>query len=686
MDHYYVLSRFLISRMLTVTKIPYMKAVKIALEVKKYLIDNNNFDVTQATLENILFDVMEGKGFGAEYKKRYKMVHQFHQERRPLIIIVCGAPCTGKSSLAQQLASRFNMPNVLQTDMFYELLRTSNDKPLNGQPLWKRSDLDSNQLVHEFQKECHVVRRSIDGDLVKTIRDGKSIIIEGLHLDPGLYLYEFGRYGIRHLHTRNDSLLPTQMSTAQQDDQVLVEPVNPEPMNPDTDVQQAARLEPDGRGSEMADAPSSHQTHATQDRTTSLLGSMQQMLRSQPVKPTSAATGMLFALQSVANRMSPVLSSYVSWQHTDRYGGQSDDRRRSQDQDRPDSQLSRSPGSEWIGQQLQKALHGLASTVAPRTPPSSTSPTRDTDAHKDTAVVPNKPPLDTQSSTDTDAHHLSAAAQSNLHGTSAEQQATLPSASQRAAQTSSVDVSPDARHVDQPAASQHSSLDVAQSTAAETRSAEGCAEQQHQQAQQQCQQQQQQQQQLQQHAAPGEDAAMPPAAGNANTTAAVEPQRPEGVHDRVPAAVALESPDEPHTHADKTDAHAQAAPQEATDLEQPQTVSQPEQKQEKKSPTPVFVPIVVSMDDRDHKLLVEEWYSRQMAMSGQLSNTAISDQEVTDSANAIYSRIRLLQEHLCTYSERNVPVVQINFANFSDTLDQLHDYLLQCIGSAMQQE
>ena len=53
----------------------------------------------QATLENILFDVMEGKGFGAEYKKRYKMVNQFHQERRPLIIIVCGAPCTGELHL-----------------------------------------------------------------------------------------------------------------------------------------------------------------------------------------------------------------------------------------------------------------------------------------------------------------------------------------------------------------------------------------------------------------------------------------------------------------------------------------------------------------------------------------------------------------------------------------------------------
>ena len=50
-----------------------------------------------------------------------------------------------------------------------QLLRTSEDKPLNGRPLWERSDLDVAQLVNEFQRECHVVRRSIDGDLVKVL-------------------------------------------------------------------------------------------------------------------------------------------------------------------------------------------------------------------------------------------------------------------------------------------------------------------------------------------------------------------------------------------------------------------------------------------------------------------------------------------------------------------------------------
>lgn len=64
-----------------------------------------------------------------------------------------------------------------------------------------------------------------------------------MHLDPGLYLYEFGKYGIRHLHTRNDSLLPSQASTAQHEDPVVVEPDNPEPMNPDAAVQKGAEME-----------------------------------------------------------------------------------------------------------------------------------------------------------------------------------------------------------------------------------------------------------------------------------------------------------------------------------------------------------------------------------------------------------------------------------------------------------
>lgn len=200
-DHYYILSRFLISRMLLVTKIPNHAAIKISLELKKLLIDNSLLDVSQSDLEANLFKLMERRGYGAEYIERYKMMTRFHHQRTPLIIIVCGTACVGKSTLATQLAQRLNLPNVLQTDMVYELLRTSTDSlniaPLSSTPLWARDFASSEELIREFCRECRIVRKGLDGDLKKAMKDGKPVIIEGLHLDPSIYLMneESGGFG-----------------------------------------------------------------------------------------------------------------------------------------------------------------------------------------------------------------------------------------------------------------------------------------------------------------------------------------------------------------------------------------------------------------------------------------------------------------------------------------------------------
>ncbi|KAI3458310.1 hypothetical protein Pfo_014973 [Paulownia fortunei] len=189
-DHYYVLSRFLLSRMLTVTKIPNHVAIKIALELKKLLIDNSLLDVSQSDLEANLFKLMERRGYGEEYISRYKMMTRFHHQRVPLVILVCGTACVGKSTIATQLAQRLNLPNVLQTDMVYELLRTATDAPLTSSPVWARDFSSSEELITEFCRECRIVRKGLAGDLKKAMKDGKPIIIEGIHLDPSIYLMD----------------------------------------------------------------------------------------------------------------------------------------------------------------------------------------------------------------------------------------------------------------------------------------------------------------------------------------------------------------------------------------------------------------------------------------------------------------------------------------------------------------
>lgn len=172
------------------------QAVKIALEVKKALVDGDRLDLRQEALEEVLFASMRARGFGDEYIQRYRMMNRFQQAKRPLIVMVCGSAAVGKSGLAQALASRLNLPNVLQTDVLRDLMQGGEGAPLLEEPLWMRPGLDDPAALAEaYREESAVVRRALDGDLVKCIADGKSIIIEGLHLDPGLYLDEYGPGG-----------------------------------------------------------------------------------------------------------------------------------------------------------------------------------------------------------------------------------------------------------------------------------------------------------------------------------------------------------------------------------------------------------------------------------------------------------------------------------------------------------
>lgn len=103
------------------------------------------------------------------YDKKFPLYecHRFHHQRVPLVILVCGTACVGKSTIATQLAQRLNLPNVLQvllylymeqhflshvstlfrllliivlkliqTAMVYELLRTSTEYVLVFTPFY----------------------------------------------------------------------------------------------------------------------------------------------------------------------------------------------------------------------------------------------------------------------------------------------------------------------------------------------------------------------------------------------------------------------------------------------------------------------------------------------------------------------------------------------------------------------
>jgi len=186
-----------VSRVLNVTKVDPSDAVKIALELKKKLIDQGSLNTTQTEMENQLFQILQSYGYGNEYISRYRITAKFHHQRVPLIILITGTRCLGKSWLATQLAERLNLSTVLQTNLVHDLMYTimrdlspavsSPYPPPSDVSLFYR-DLDAPTLLEEYKKECHMIRQGVDTDIEKCFEEGKAIIIEGHNLDPSDFI------------------------------------------------------------------------------------------------------------------------------------------------------------------------------------------------------------------------------------------------------------------------------------------------------------------------------------------------------------------------------------------------------------------------------------------------------------------------------------------------------------------
>lgn len=185
-EHFYVLSRLQVSRLLTFAKVPSKDAVQIALELKRALIQEGQCDVKQPELEDRLFRIMQTFKYDNYFIDNFRMVCQFSQQRIPLIILISGTQCIGKSVIARYLATRLNLSTVHQTEIVYDLCCTI-DPSLCAEQLFAMEFPSDQDRLLEYERRCKAVRHALDRDLTKAVQNGKHIIIEGLYIDHALY-------------------------------------------------------------------------------------------------------------------------------------------------------------------------------------------------------------------------------------------------------------------------------------------------------------------------------------------------------------------------------------------------------------------------------------------------------------------------------------------------------------------
>ncbi|TMW60476.1 hypothetical protein Poli38472_000518 [Pythium oligandrum] len=187
-DHFYVLSRYLVCRALVSTKITSRDAVQISLDLKRTLVDLGLTDIVQEQFEDFLYKTMQVFGYGESHITCYRMMSSLHRKRVPLLIILAGTACVGKSTLATKLADRLNLSSVLQTDLTHELMCNFSGRQETAYTTTSFASKDD--LIAEYKEDCETVRRGVRSDIDKCLKEGKSLIIEGFHIDPRLYQKE----------------------------------------------------------------------------------------------------------------------------------------------------------------------------------------------------------------------------------------------------------------------------------------------------------------------------------------------------------------------------------------------------------------------------------------------------------------------------------------------------------------
>ncbi|KAF8283435.1 ATP/GTP nucleotide-binding protein [Trypanosoma cruzi] len=197
-EHYYTLSRFTLSKMLTFCKLPVTVAVKVSLDLKKLLVDQEKLEISQAELEAATFLMMAQYGYGEAHAKLFPVITRFYVERVPLVILIAGSGYCGKTAIAHSLGSKLNTHNVVSTELLLEIASSiyngfstsslSTGCHVTGQAFWPQPEEKSLWLRETETEEDFVstwcawseaIFPLVEEELNKAVTEGKVLILEG---------------------------------------------------------------------------------------------------------------------------------------------------------------------------------------------------------------------------------------------------------------------------------------------------------------------------------------------------------------------------------------------------------------------------------------------------------------------------------------------------------------------------
>lgn len=185
-------SKGIMSRSLNVADIGTERAYDIASDIEAELVKNNVTEIASYDLAEVVLNYLET--IDRDIANKYKNWRSLRVSKKPLIILIGGASGVGTSSMAFELANRLRLKNLISTDMIREVMRKIVSKELS--PVIHKSSFDAyesirtpsiriDSVIEGFISHVDVVNVGIEAIIERSVKEGISTIIEGVHIVPG---------------------------------------------------------------------------------------------------------------------------------------------------------------------------------------------------------------------------------------------------------------------------------------------------------------------------------------------------------------------------------------------------------------------------------------------------------------------------------------------------------------------
>jgi 2-phosphoglycerate kinase len=186
-------SKGLMARALIAVGVPADRAYQLARRLELDLAERGASSVPVERLEALAQEIL-GEEEGTRATGRLRRLADLQTLDTPIILLIGGSTGTGKSTVAAEVAHRLGITRVASTDFIRQTMRAFFSREF--MPTIHYSSFEAGQALDDevtgdpaivgFVDQCRHVCVGVDAAIRRSLTEGWSMVLEGVHLVPGL--------------------------------------------------------------------------------------------------------------------------------------------------------------------------------------------------------------------------------------------------------------------------------------------------------------------------------------------------------------------------------------------------------------------------------------------------------------------------------------------------------------------